>query len=231
MKKEIRFTAMLLCMALGLGNVAQAQKAVSSAGGHDYVDLGLPSGTLWATCNVGASKPEDYGNYYAWGETKPQASNTYDWNTYKYANGAYDKLTKYCDKSDRGNNGFTDNLTILEPGDDAATANWGSGWRTPTKEQWDELLANTTHQWTTQNGVEGRKFTSKKNGATLFLPAAGYPYKGKLKLAGRGGYYLSRSLFTDDPSESWCLVVLDFVCSFDSWIRCFGRSVRPVRQK
>ena len=81
--------------------------------GHEYVDLGLPSGTLWATCNIGADKPEDYGNYYALGETKPQSNNSYPWSSYKYANGAYDKLTKCCNKSDYGNNGFTDNQTGL----------------------------------------------------------------------------------------------------------------------
>ena len=93
-----------------------AQEAEKKGGngtvnGHDYVDLGLPSGTLWATCNVGASKPEGYGNYYAWGETKTKT--TYNWDTYKYANGNYDELTKYCNKSDYGNNGFTDKLTTL----------------------------------------------------------------------------------------------------------------------
>ena len=199
----------------------EAQAAQSSgngtANGHEYVDLGLPSGTLWATCNVGASKPEGYGSYFAWGETKPQSSNTYDWSTYKYANGAYDKLTKYCSKSGYGNNGFTDDLTTLQSGDDPATANWGSGWRMPTKSQWDELLSNTTNQWTTKNGVAGRLFTSKKNGQSVFLPAAGGRWDGELYYAGSNGHYWSRSLITDIPCYAW---------SFSSdYGRIFGKNL------
>ena len=97
--------------------------------GHEYVDLGLPSGTLWATCNVGADTPEGYGDYFAWGETTPKT--TYNWNTYKYCNGGegLNTLTKYCSDSNFGYNGFTDNLTVLQlMDDDAATVNWGSGW-------------------------------------------------------------------------------------------------------
>ena len=112
---------------------------------HEFVDLGLPSGTLWATCNVGANKPEEYGNYYAWGEIGTK--NSYEWNTYKYATGSYDTLTKYCSKSDMGNNGFSDNRTSLQSDDDPAVANCGSGWQTPSKAQWDELLKNTTNKW------------------------------------------------------------------------------------
>ena len=91
--------------------------------GHDYVDLGLPSGTMWATCNVGAESPDQYGDYFAWGETTPK--DTYNWNTYLYSNGDYNQLTKYCSQSDFGFNGFTDNLKTLQPSDDAATTNWG----------------------------------------------------------------------------------------------------------
>ena len=96
---------------------------------HEYVDLGLPSGTLWATCNVGADTPESYGDYFAWGETEPKT--TYDWSTYKYCVGEYDRLTKYCSDTTYGYNGFTDDLYVLQPSDDAATVNWGEGWRTP----------------------------------------------------------------------------------------------------
>ena len=106
--------------------------------GHDYIDLGLPSGTMWATCNVGANNPEDYGDYFAWAET--QSKTNYNWSTYTYSNGDYNQLTKYCSQSDFGFDGFTDKLTTLESGDDAATANWGEGWSTPTNKQWVELL-------------------------------------------------------------------------------------------
>ena len=102
--------------------------------GHEYVDLGLPSGTLWATCNVGAETPEGYGDYFAWGET--ELKTTYNLSTYKYTNGSYDQLTKYCSNSSYGYNGFTDTLTVLLPEDDAATANWGDGWCMPTADQW-----------------------------------------------------------------------------------------------
>ena len=193
---------------------------------HDYVDLGLPSGTLWATCNVGASSPEGYGNYYAWGETSTKS--TYNWDTYKYANGNYDRLTKYCNKSDNGNNGFTDNLTQLQSGDDAATSAWGSGWRTPSKTQWDELLKNTTNKWTTQNGKKGRLFTSKKNGQTLFLPAAGCRYDSGLGDAGSYGYYWSSSLNTDYPYFAWVFGFYSFDYYMNFSNRGYGFTVRPV---
>lgn len=198
-----------------------------SHNGHDYVDLGLPSGTLWATCNVGASSPEDYGNYYAWGETSTKS--TYNWDTYKYANGNYDELTKYCNKSDYGNNGFTDNLTQLQSGDDAATSAWGSGWRTPSKTQWDELLKNTTNKWTTQNGKKGGLFTSKKNGQTLFLPAAGCRYDGSLGDVGSDGYYWSSTLYAGRPNYAWNFYFRSDDYGVDYNSRLYGRSVRPVR--
>ena len=183
----------------------QAQLGYSgSANGHDYVDLGLPSGLLWATCNVGADNPEDYGDYFAWGETQPKEY--YDWDTYQYANDTSwqdPQLTKYCTDANYGYNGFTDNLTNLLPEDDAATANWGNGWRTPSKTQWDELLENTTNKWTRQNGKKGRLFTSKMNGQTLFLPAAGYRSRSSLYYAGSRCYYWSSSLYSVDPDGAW----------------------------
>ena len=134
-------------------------------GEHDYVDLGLPSGTLWATCNVGANAPEAYGDYFAWGETTPKLS--YDWSTYKYG-AAYDQLTKYCDDSSYGRFGFADQKTTLEASDDVATVNWGAGWRMPTAEQWEELKNKCRSAWTTLNGSTGRLFTGP-NGNTLFF--------------------------------------------------------------
>ena len=197
-----------------------------TANGHEWVDLGLPSGLLWATCNVGASTPEDYGNYYAWGENSTKS--TYNWDTYKYANGAGDKLTKYCSRSDCGNNGFTDKLTTLQAGDDPTTTNWGSDWRMPSKEQWEELFANTTNQWTTQNGKAGRLFTSKTNGQTLFLPAAGCRYDGSLDDAGSRGYYWSSSLYTDFPYNAWYFRFYSGGYSMRGYDRHFGFTVRPV---
>ena len=199
--------------------------------GHTYLDLGLPSGTLWAACNVGATTPEGYGDYFAWGET--QTKDYYDWNNYKYANGTSwsdPQLTKYCNNSDFGYNGFTDNLTVLQPSDDAATANWGSGWRMPTDAQWQELIQNTTNTWTTQNGVNGRLFTAS-NGNSLFLPAAGSRWDSGLYGTGSGGGYWSRSLNTGYPGDA-CVLGFDSDDCFMSRDvnRIYGFSVRPVRK-
>lgn len=203
--------------------------------GYGYVDLGLPSGTLWATCNVGASSPEDYGDYFAWGETMTKSS--YDWSNYKYCNGSSSTLTKYCNNSSYGSYGFTDNLTTLQSSDDAATANWGSGWCMPTKTQWEELNNNTTVTQTTQNGVKGRRFTGT-NGNSIFLPAAGFRYGTNFSGVGSNGHYWSNSLNTDRQSYAWgpsCAWGLYFSfsssnCSMrNSDLRNEGQSVRPVR--
>ena len=193
---------------------------------HAYVDLGLPSGLLWATCNVGADTPEAYGDYFAWGETTTKS--TYNWSTYQYCNGSYNTLTKYCNNSHYGYNGFTDNLTTLLPEDDAATANWGGNWRMPTKEEWQELYNNTTVIWTTQNGVNGRLFTAA-NGNSLFLPAAGYRFDSSLYDAGSDGYYWSSSLYTGTPYGAWYFNFYSDNCYVGSDGRYYGRSVRAVR--
>ena len=192
---------------------------------HAYVDLGLPSGLLWATCNVGADTPEDYGDYFAWGETQPK--DTYNWYTYQYCNGSDNTFTKYCSNSSYGYNGFTDNLTTLLPEDDAAAANWGSGWRMPTKMEWRELFNNTTVTLTTQNGVNGHLFTAS-NGNSLFLPTTGCRFYGTLFYGGSCGFYWSSSLYTD-PDKAWYFY-------FDSGnygvyveTRNYGLPVRPVR--
>jgi len=205
------------------------QSLTGTANGHEWVDLGLPSGTLWATCNVGADKPEDYGDYFAWGETTTKR--TYGWATYKYAKGDYDKLTKYCSDSEYGYKGFTDYLTTLQAGDDPATANWGRGWRTPTKAQWEELLDNTTNEWTTRNGVQGRLFTSMKNANSIFLPAAGCRWGGGLFYTGKFGIYWSSLLNTDYPNLAWYFSFgLGPIYSvYDDSGRHDGNSVRPVR--
>lgn len=202
-----------------------------NSGNHAYVDLGLPSGTLWATCNVGASSPEEYGDYFAWGETEPK--DYYEWSTYKYANGDYDRLTKYCPYNEYhiyGDNGFTDNLTVLLPEDDAATANWGSGWRMPTKEEMRELYDICNSTFTMQNGVKGRIFVGI-NGNTLFLPAAGYRDEGELYYAGSDGSYWSSTLDTDDSLNARSLYFGLGVYDIDytSHYRDNGLTVRPVR--
>jgi len=198
-----------------------------AAPAHEYVDLGLPSGLLWATCNVGADTPEAYGDYFAWGETTTKT--TYNWSTYQYCMGSNTTLTKYCNNSSYGYNGFTDNLTTLLPEDDAATANWGSGWRMPTKEEWQELLDNTTNTWTQQGGVNGWLFTAA-NSNSLFLPAAGNRRDDGLDDAGDWGYYWSSSLGTNNPRYAWYFTFGSGSCNMLSGNRRGGYTVRPVRE-
>ncbi len=191
----------------------------------EAVDLGLS--VKWATCNVGAEKPEDYGDYFAWGETTPKEN--YYWTTYKYCKGTYKTMTKYCTNSSSGNNGFTDNKTVLDPEDDAATVNWGGSWRMPTQEEQDELTNNCTWTWTTQNGVNGYKVVGP-NGNSIFLPAAGYMYGTSLYYVGSCGYYWSGSLNTSNPNSAY---YVDFSSSSvyrGSYYRYYGLSVRPVCQ-
>ena len=200
----------------------EAEKNLNA--GHEYVDLGLPSGLKWATCNVGATTPEEYGDYFAWGEVEPKT--TYNWSTYKYGTDE-DQLTKYCNNSDYGKYGFTDNKTILDPGDDAATMNWGGSWRMPTKAEQDELRTKCTWDWTTQSGVSGYKVTGL-NGNSIFLPAAGYMVGDTLFLAGSFGYYWSSSLYADNPSYAYNVYFYPDFMSWNGYSRSHGRSVRPV---
>ena len=230
-------TCTITCAATdGSGVKAECQVTVAGAvdnsgtiNGREYVDLGLPSGTLWATCNVGASKPEEYGDYFAWGETTTKS--IYNWSTYKWCKGSEYKMTKYCTLSDSGYNGFTDNLTELQPADDAATANWGSGWQMPSLDQFKELFNSeyTTTEWTQQNGVNGRKVTSKSNGNSIFLPAVGYRIDARLNYAGSGGYYWSRSLNTSGPGSAYYLYFVSGTIGWDYYYRGCGQGVRPVR--
>ena len=195
-------------------------------GNHEYVDLGLS--VKWATCNVGATSPEDYGDYFAWGETT--AKSNYDRTTYKWCDGSENILTKYNTDSSYG---IVDNKTVLDLADDAATANWGSGWRTPTREEWQELYDNTTRVWTTQNGVYGCLFIGTKPGYTgvkLFLPAAGYRWGGILYDAGSCGYYWSSLLDTSYPYRAWHWYLHGSSSScMSNHYRYYGHSVRAVR--
>ena len=194
--------------------------------GHEYVDLGLPSGLKWATCNVGANSPEEYGDYFAWGETSPKA--TYDWSTYKYCNGTLTSLTKYCTNSAYGT---VDNKTVLELEDDAARVNWGGNWRMPTKAEQDELrdTNNCTWEWTRQNGVNGYKVTSRKNGNSIFLPAAGYRHDGgNLYGAGSYGSFWSSSLNTYYSSDAYYVYFDSDYVGWNDDYRYDGRSVRAV---
>lgn len=208
------------------GKTYDFRPATGEKNGHTWVNLGLPSGLKWASCNVGATTPEGYGDYFGWGETETKAD--YSWATYKHANGAYYKLTKYCTNASYGDNGFTDDKTTIEPEDDAATANWGEEWHIPTDAEWKELRTQCTWTWTTQNGVNGYQVTSTTNGNSIFLPAAGYRYGTGLDLADSYGLYWSSSLSTDGPSGAWYLrFASDFQRRYGS-NRYSGFSVRPV---
>lgn len=210
--------------------------ATNRLNGHEWVDLGLS--VKWATCNVGASSPSDYGSYFAWGETTPKSE--YTWENYRfrlagdsyydYANhDDYDDVTfsKYNTKRSRGT---VDNRTRLELSDDAARANWGGSWRMPTDAEWTELRTKCTWTWTTKGGKDGYKVTSKTNGNSIFLPAAGFPYGADLDGAGSYGYYWSSSLFESYPKNAWRVAFDSGVPDRTANDRCYGQSVRPVTE-
>ena len=160
----------------------------------------MPSCTLWG--NIGANSPEDYGDYFVWGETAPK--DDYNWSNYKWCNGTFQTLTKYCDKSYAGYNGFVDNKTELDPEDDAACVNWGPSWRMPTTEQEKELYENCSSSWTVREGVNGRLFTGP-NGNTLFLPAT-CVWSYSISRAGLEGNYWSRTLYFN-PNSAFYLFI------------------------
>ena len=195
--------------------------------GYDYVDLGLPNGTLWATCNVGASKPSEAGLYFQWGDTQGYTADQVgtgegqkkfasDESDYKF--GVYPNYTKY-----------TVTGATLELEDDAAHANMGGDWHIPTPDQIRELLNNTTNTWTTQDGVNGRLFTSKKDGSkSIFIPAAGDAWDGSVRNSGVSGNFWSSMLFTDDVDFGQSLYFDSGDVSLSGNVRYDGFSVRGV---
>ncbi len=200
---------------------------ISSQGGDSHtscpddnhphmIDLGLPSGTKWACCNVGATTPEGYGDYFAWGETQPK--DVYNWDTYQY--GYY---------NNDGDNSHLVNIgsDIAATQYDAATAKWGAPWQMPTKDQCQELLDNCTSEWTAQNGINGYMLTGR-NGGTIFLPGVGYRRDGSLYGVGMC-YYLSSSLVSSRWDDAWFLY-FGSSAGMSSFDRCVGLSVRPVRK-
>ena len=185
--------------------------------GHEYVDLGLPSGLLWATCNVGANAPEEYGNYYAWGETTTKTN--YSSSTSATYGLSYSTLQSQ---------GYIDGEGNLNPQYDAALANWGGSWRMPTRAELEELKDNCTWTWTTQNGVKGYKVTSKVNSNYIFLPAAGYRSGSSLISAGSDGYYWSSAPIEIDSYYAFVLFFYSGNHIMSDGSRDYGRSVRPV---
>ena len=172
----------------------------------------VPSGTKWACCNVGANAPEEYGNYYAWGETQPKS--VYNWDTYQYGSSSSNVVNIGSD--------------IAGTGYDAATANWGTPWRMPSKTQCEELVDNTTSESTTQNGVNGLKFISS-NGGSIFFPATGFRWDGELSAAGLRGLYWSSTFDKSYPYLAWDLFIVSGGLGTRNDNRDLGLSVRPVR--
>ena len=192
-----------------------------SENGHEYVDLGLS--VKWATCNIGANTPEEYGDYFAWGEVEPKE--VYDWNTYKWCNGSYDNLTKYNNNS---TSGITDKLTILNVNDDAAIVNWGGKWRMPTDAEFTELYEQCTWTWITENGTNGYKVIGP-NGNSIFLPASGGIGVDNLNGEDSQAYYWSSSICSEFQSNAYSLCFSsNSVENHNNLFRCLGHSIRPV---
>ena len=206
----------------------QTQTSVSSKtgsdNGHEWVDLGLPSGTKWATCNVGASSPSGNGNYYAWGEINTKSY--FLWTNYRFRTSgdiyASVRLNKYNTDSDVGK---VDNMKQLDISDDAARANWGGRWHVPTKVQWEELDDKCTWLWTRS----GYKVTGP-NGKSITIPAAGDCYGTSTNYVGTCGNYWSSSLCADFPREAWFLFFDSEKHHVRGHYRYYGRSIRPVTE-
>ena len=191
--------------------------------GHKYVDLGLS--VKWATCNVGANSPEEYGGYYAWGETEEKSN--YSWDTYKWSyHGSPDHMAKYCTKK----NGFVteDYRTVLVSVDDVARVNWGGSWRMPTLNEIIELINNCTWEWRNYNGVNGQLVTGP-NGNSIFLPAAGFCSDGDI-LGSDNCFYWSATLSDYGDDSAYILYIIDHPQPWAPAYRNQGFPVRPVTE-
>ena len=202
------------------GKTATCSLTVNPA--QEAVDLGLPSGLKWASCNIGAIKPEEYGDYYAWGETETKENDCLE--TYKWGSGS--NLVSFIKYNTNSQYGTVDNKTILDPDDDVAYVKLGGKWRMPSYTEWTELSTKCSWTQTTQNGVYGKKVTGP-NGNSIFLPAAGWQYGTNLTSVGSNGFYLSSSLDTDNPYLAW-FVTFSTNVNRNFFIRGYGLSVRPV---
>lgn len=195
--------------------------------GHEYVDLGLPSGTKWSIMNVGSNSPSEFGSYYAWGETRTDTE--YIWEAYDLCALTNTALMKYNTSKSFGRD--VDNKTILEAGDDAASVSWGGSWRTPTKVEWNELINNCNWTWTTIEGTSGYKVQSKIEGYTekwIFLPASGQTIGYWTEDFGSNGYYWSSSLYTASPDQAEALNFSKSTKLVSGVMRCNGLIIRPV---
>lgn len=223
MKKNIS-NLLYMLVALSSFLVSCGSSGDSPYNGHKYVDLGLPSGIKWATCNVGASAPEEFGGYYAWGETDEK--DEYSWSTYKWCNGSSTTLTKYCTNSRFGT---VDNKTVLDPQDDVAHVKWGGKWRMPTLAEINELRENCTWSSHSKDGVISYKITGP-NGNSIILPFAGLKRGSEVYYSGSCyGQYWSSSLVDGDYEEyAYELFFGTNTRRWDLEDRCLGLCVRPV---
>jgi hypothetical protein len=205
--KKLLLIGALLCVLCSCGSGNSKKNTANVHEGHEWVDLGLPSGLKWATCNVGASSPEEYGDYFAWGETSPKSSYTLD-NSVSWGE-SWGDISGELDH-------------------DAARANWGGRWRMPTRTEFQELIENCEWAWSTRNGCKGYVVTSKQNGNTIFLPAAGSRYESQFDRDGVDGYYWTSKPYMSFKDSAYSL------CFYEEgqlvyWAYRFsGRSVRPV---
>lgn len=210
--KVWKILMIMVVLIVGIGGYfvvdnIQQKKTYGSISGHEWVDLGLPSGLKWATCNVGADNPEDYGLYFAWGEINQKKE-------YMAENSKTEGGSSYSDIA--GDKNF-----------DAARANWGGSWRLPTKADCEELVDECTWKWTTQNGVRGYKVTGP-NDNSIFLPAAGYCVGSSHSNAGEFGYYWTSVPYGGSSSRAYGLLFRKEYSGVNWGSRRFGRSVRPV---
>ena len=249
MKKTLFYLAAGMLLMVGIASCERNDIELTTPGGGngdtgtpdvpgEWVDLGLPSGLLWYSCNLGATTPEEYGDYYSWGEV--QTKDIYFYTTYRWCDTGSWKFTKYCNDPERGHNGFTDMLTVLEPSDDVATVVLGDGAHIPTKEDWEELMENTSSGWTTQNGTNGWKFTAE-NGQSIFLPASGnivsfYDEHRNIitRLEGdeNNGWYPTSSLHPEYPNAyEYSFLYTGYQHVLANNTRIDGRTVRAVRNR
>ena len=203
---------------------AQWELFAGSENGYEYVDLGLPSGTKWATCNVGAKESYEYGSYYAWGEVSSKPK--YSWDNYLM--GAKNAIIKYCSDENMGSNNFVDYVQILSPSDDAAQQAWGGNWRMPMIQEMDELQDNCTWTWTTLNGVNGY-LVKGSNGASIFLPAAGSYDGADMYESGFAAYYWTSTLLSSNSNMAYALYFSqDEGNDYSFYMRYYGHSIRPI---
>ena len=223
LKRNLTFLGFILCAIIVCLVTSCSKDDEDKDVSHHYVDLGLPSGTKWAIANIGATKPEESGYYYMWGDLSFVTSGV-SWSKYKHSNGSKNSLKKYNTKSEYGT---PDNITILESSDDVASVELGGEWRMPTMEEYKELVDKCVWKWTTLNGVVGKTATGP-NGKSIFFPAVGtYNDDGMLLYKSYGSLW-SSSLVSEDPTQAYYFEFRENSQGISGFERIFGRNVRAV---